>query len=399
MGATVQSILHKHFHHFAASHRLPIEQLAAAQRMRDCRTAALGGHVVGCPHGHVARIVYNSCRHRSCPLCSLLDRERWLDGWKERMLNCPHHHVIVTIPHFLLPLWRYNKRAVANALFWAASGALLELLGDAAYLGAVPGLLAALHTWGQALLVHVHLHVVVTAGGLTRAGGWENAKKSCLLPRKVLMIKIRGKFRSRLLRLLKKGELTLPPDTTAAYWLGQLNKAGRVDWNVKICERYRNGRTVATYLARYLKGGPLPPSRLLSCEQGTVRFRYRDNRDREASGKGKRKVANLPVDQFLGRLLEHVPEPNFQTVRGYGLYAGCKRAALDTARACLGQAAVELPEKPLSWQGFCKRLGHEEKASCPVCGVRLELLSRFERGRAPPSLKRWLSRAEERKAA
>jgi hypothetical protein len=253
MGLTIQTILQQYFDGFAQRRPLSLNMRRAAYRMRHCRTAAMGGHVVSCPEGHVHRVVYNSCRHRSCPQCSALPRESWLRHWKMRLLACPHFHVIFTTPHGLIPLWRYNKKRFAAALFMAASAALLELLGDAKYLGARVGLLAALHTWSQTLAAHVHLHVLVTAGGLTDGGRWQAAKKSCLLPRKVLMIVFRGKLRAKLLRALERGELAIPPDTSEAAVRSLLNRLGRVVWNVKILDRYAHGAGVATYLARYLR--------------------------------------------------------------------------------------------------------------------------------------------------
>lgn len=387
MPVTIQDILRRHLDQFVAGHSRPAYQLQAAWRLRDCRTAAMGGHVIGCPHGHVQRIAYNSCRHRSCPQCSALERERWLASWQAKLLDCPHHHVVFTVPHELLPLWRYNKELFTSGLFWAASQALLELLADAKYLGARVGLLAALHTWGQTLCEHVHLHVLVTSGGLTERGSWKRSTRSSLLPRQVLMIKFRGKLRQRLLRLLKQGRLKLPPETSKTQVRSQLNKLGRTPWNVKILERYRHGRGVATYLARYLKGGPLPSQRLLSCRNGIVRFSYRDNRDRQSDRRrGKRKQLPLPVETFLSRLLEHVPPPNLHTVRAYGLYASSKQADLNEARKCLGQPAWFATATTVSWQDLCDRAGQGESARCPVCGERLAVLAMFPRGREPPRL-------------
>jgi hypothetical protein len=110
MATSVQSILQEYFEQFAQNHPLSLQQRLAAERMRDCRTPALGGHVVGCPEGHVRTICCNSCRHRNCPLCSSFAREKWLAAWKERLLDCPHHHIVFTLPHELNPLWRYSKR-------------------------------------------------------------------------------------------------------------------------------------------------------------------------------------------------------------------------------------------------------------------------------------------------
>jgi hypothetical protein len=384
MGLTIQDILQQHFDDFAARHSLSPDMFQAAVRMRDCRTAAMGGHVNSCPDGHVDQIAYNSCRHRCCPQCNGLPRARWLAAWQERLLPCPHYHTIFTTPHELLPLWRYNKRSFADKLFQAASQALQELLDDPRYLGARAGLLAALHTWSQMLAGHVHLHILCTAGGLDAQGNWVEAKKSCLLPREVLMRKFRGKFRALLLKALRQGELKVPPDTTAARLRGLLNRLGRTVWNVKILPRYEHASGVATYLARYLKGGPIDNRRLLGMRDGQVLFRYRmpaaAGMDRTGQG-----IASLSLDEFLGRLLEHVPPRRLQTVRGYGLYSGNQHSHLDEAYRALGQVPPE-QQPPLSWQELCARAGQAEAGKCPVCGKPLISHSHFARGRAPPQL-------------
>jgi len=385
MSLTVQQILRKHFDDFAQRHSLSADMRWAACQMRDCRTAALGGHVLSCPNGCTQRIAYNSCRHRSCPQCSALPAEKWLDGWKQRLLDCPHVHSVFTTPHELLPLWRYNKRLFADLLFTSATCALRELLADEKYLGGKVGMLAALHTWSQTLAEHVHLHILVTAYGLSRDGDWLAAKKSCLLPRKVLMIVFRGKFRKSLLEALQRGELELPPGLSESRVRGLLNKVGRMAWNVKILERYDHGVGVATYLARYLKGGPIGNSRLVREQDGRIYFRRRVSSSAGESGRGRREITSLEVDAFLRRLLEHVPPKSYHTVRGYGLYCFNDHSRLNEARAAVGQSPVASPlPPPPSWQELCERLGHTESSRCPVCGERLESHSHFGRGRDPP---------------
>jgi hypothetical protein len=386
MRLTIQSLLQQHLEGFAAANPLSCDMLNAALRMRDCRTAALGGHVNSCPHGHVDQIAYNSCRHRSCPQCNGLTRARWLDGWKRRLLNAPHYHTIFTTPHELLPLWRYNKSGFADTLFAAASETLTELLADPKYLGARVGLLAALHTWSQTLAGHVHLHVLVTAGGLDDRGLWRTPVKSCLLPRKVLMFKFRGKFRAMLLKKLAGGELRLPPDTTEARTRSLLNKLGRSVWNVKILERYDHGGGVATYLAHYLKGGPISNRRLLAQRDGRVVFGYRIpvGADGDCNRHG---VTSLAVDEFLSRLLEHVPPRRFQTVRGYGLYSGNQHSRLGEAHAALGDEPPETVAEPLTWEAFCESAGAVHAGKCPQCGASLISHSHFRRGRSPPRLR------------
>lgn len=313
MSVTIQSLLQEHFTLLTTTRRLSKDMRNAAIRLRDCRTAAMGMHVKHCPDGHVSSIAYNSCRHRCCPVCNGLERQRWLHRWQTHLLPCPHHHVVFTIPHELLDLWRYNKQGVANILFAAAAQTLRQLLADPQFCGGQVGLLAGLHTWSQTLAAHVHLHVLVTAGGIDANQAWRPAVKNCLLPRKVVMIVFRGKFRDFTLKALKQGKLQLPPDTTHNHWINELNRLGRVPWNVKVFDRYQHGRGVVQYLARYLRGGAIGNARLLDCHEGQVRFRYRLPAS-PAADRTRQGIMLLTIIEFLMRYLEHVPPRGMQTV-------------------------------------------------------------------------------------
>lgn len=377
---SLQSIFRQSFERFTASQRLSLDQWRAAYAIMSCRTAALGGHRVSCPHGHQSHIAYNSCRHRSCPQCALLARESWLNAWSERLIDVPHFHVVFTTPHELNTLWRYNRRTFADALFAAATGALKKLLKDPKYLGAQPGMLAALHTWSQTLAAHVHLHVLVTAGGIDGQGRWRLPVKSCLLPRKVLMIIYRGKLRAELLKALQRGELNLPPDQSEHQARGLLNKLGRTTLNVKILDRYDHGVGVVTYLARYLQGGPISPHRFLSVTSQHVRFRCR--RGGQEAGDGQ---VNLKIDDFFRRLLNHVVPRSMRTVRGYGLYAGGQRQRLNVARQAHAQTPLsESPVQRIRWHELCAKLGKEAVSKCATCGARLIRHGHYYSGRPPP---------------
>src|SRR2546422_9015225 len=155
----------------------------------QCRTAALGGHIQACPDGHVLRVWYNSCRHRSCPQCAFLQTERWLALQQARLLACDHSHVIFTLPHALNPLWLANVPVMSTLLLQAVRETLDTLLADPTYLGAQPGIIAALHTWSQTLVLHPHLHLhgLVTGGGVTLAGQWVAVRHGFLLPVRVVM--------------------------------------------------------------------------------------------------------------------------------------------------------------------------------------------------------------------
>jgi hypothetical protein len=383
MALTVQNVFRKYLDSYLESCACSTEMRRAAVRIRACRTAELGWHSNTCPLGHYQDIAYNSCHHRCCPLCNTFPREQWLDAWKQRLLACPHHHIVFTTPQELVPLWRYNKALFATTLFAAASQSLLELLDDPQFLGARPGLLAALHTWSQTLAAHVHLHVLVTGGGLDADGNWIAAKKDCLLPRKVLMVKFRGKFRAMLLELLVGGKLTLPPDSKLNRWQSELNRLGRVAWTVKLMERYEHGTGVATYLANYLKGGPIGNKRLISDHNGEIKFRYRQPTS-EHGEVPRQGTIKLPAHEFISRFLEHVPPKGFQTVRGYGLYSGNQHSRLDDAHRALGSPPPQRPLARISWQAFIRSLGHTVVCTCPVCGAQLISETYRPRLRGPP---------------
>jgi Transposase zinc-binding domain/Putative transposase len=167
---TIQQIFREGYAAFERSHPLPGYVRKAVWALLACRTARLGGHIQACPEGHVERVWYNSCRHRLCPQCAWLQVERWLGSQKARLLACDHYHVIFTLPDELRGLWLANVRAMTTLLFATVHETLDDLLGDAQYLGACPGLIAALHTWSQTLVLHPHLHCLVTGRGLTGAG-------------------------------------------------------------------------------------------------------------------------------------------------------------------------------------------------------------------------------------
>ena len=207
---TLQTIFQDAFPAYAQTHPLPLHVRQAARALMQCRTAALGGHMQACPDGHVARVWYNSCRHRSCPQCAYLQTERWLTLQRARLLACDHSHAIFTLPHDLNPLWLANGAVMTTLLLQAVRDTLVALLADPQSLGAQPGLLAALHTWSQTLVLHPHLHCLVTGGGLTPDGHWKAVRNGFLLPARVVMAVFRGQRRDAIRRALTRGELVRP---------------------------------------------------------------------------------------------------------------------------------------------------------------------------------------------
>lgn len=357
---TIQSIFLIGYAAFEQNHRLPEFVRKAAHSIMACRTSALGGHIQSCPDGHFHRIWYNSCKHRMCPQCAFLQIQRWLTKQRARILKCDHYHVIFTIPDELHCLWRLNTKAMTHILFSCACDTLFELLEDKRYLGARPGIIATLHTWSKTLLLHPHIHCLVTGGGLTKLKEWLSVTNGYLLPFAVARDLFRGKVKDAIENALIKEELLLPHGVPPQQLINLLNKLGRKKWNVKICEKYSHGNGLLTYLARYLRGGPIGNSRIVKIEDGKVTFNY---------GREKVELMTLPTGEFIGRFLQHIPLPNSILVRSYGIYAPSKRDGLSLCREILGQGPVKEPDF-IDWQSsFEESDDHPEL--CPICGKRL----------------------------
>jgi Putative transposase/Transposase zinc-binding domain len=297
---TLQQILQRGYEAYERRHALPAYVRRAVWAILACRTAVLGGHVQRCPDGHFERVWYNSCRHRLCPQCAWVQTERWLAKQKARLLGCEHDHVIFTIPHELNDLWLANVAVMTQLLFASVHDTLLELLGDPKYLGAKPGIMATLHTWSQTLVLHPHIHALVTGGGLHAAGHWVAVRNGFLLPMRVVMVLFRGKLRAAIREGIAQGQLTLPEGKGRQQVENLLNKLGRQQWNVHLRERYPYGQGVLVYLARYLRGGPISNARLLSCDGQQVVFRY-EERAQGPGGQAQQRTMRLPLEQFIGR--------------------------------------------------------------------------------------------------
>jgi len=377
MDAVMRRLLREDFEALAKERRFPRQVWRAKELISRCRTAALGGHVQRCPHGHVERVWYNSCRHRSCPECAWTSVERWLDAQRARLLACEHFHVVFTLPHELHELWQWNERLMAGLLFRLGWAVLTELLEDERYLGATPGMVATLHTWGRTLTLHPHVHCLVTGGGVDEVGRWRAVRNGFLLPARVVCALFRGKYLAGLSTAYAQGALELPSGMEGCGFDRLVNRLGRKKWNVRVKERYADGEGVAKYLGRYVRGGPISQRRIEALSERTVTFRYRDHRD------GKTKRMTLSRAEFLRRWLMHVPPVGLHVVRSYGLYRGHCEAKRAAARAELGQTA-ELEPTRVPAKELLERRGFAGIVCCPTCGVSLVLARVLAAARGPP---------------
>ena len=378
MEATIGGIFRAHFDDYQKRYPQPLHKRKAVSAMQRCRTAGMGGHVQRCPHGHVSEVHYNSCKHRSCPRCSALPAQRWLTAYQTKLLDCDHYHAILTIPHYLIELWQCNQRLMGDLLFRCGVETLTELLADPRYLGAMVGILAALHTWGRDLIRHPHLHCLITGGGWTPDGQWVPVTGDYLLPYRVVRKVFRGKYVAGLRKAYAAGELQLPRGLSESAFDKLMGKVGRrVKWNTRICERYGHGVGVATYLARYLRGGPLRNQQIKRIEDGRVIFGFTDHRTQR---KAERR---LTLDEFMRRILWHIPEKGHHLVRHYGLYHAHKAPERARCRAHLGQLPEPVPVF-LDWQAYLERLDIAVVTRCPVCGAALEAVQIDPHQQSPP---------------
>ena len=371
----VADVIRQHGAAFLARHspRLTSEQRQALRDLGRCRTAALGGHLQRCGDCGHERPAYNSCRNRHCPKCQALVRAAWLEREAALLLPVAYHHVVFTLPAAVAALARTQPALLYEALFQTAAATLREGAANPRHLGAQIGVLMVLHTWGQTLQHHPHLHCVASGGGLAcNARGevdkdprWRACRPGFFLPVRVLSRLFRGKFLAWLRQAFASGQLDGWADSAAfTRWLTPLHGA---DWVVYAKPPFGGPERVLKYLARYTHRVAISNHRLVKSEDGQVTFRYQDYADA-----GRLKTMTLPAAEFLWRFVQHVLPKGFVKVRHYGLLANrhreeklslCRRLLLvETVTAQL--AAGEPDEREPT------AIEPARVQCCPQCGSR-----------------------------
>jgi len=350
--------------------RIRFQQLKVMQAILHCRTAALGGHIDICPRcGGDKTISYNSCRNRHCPKCQAQARQRWIAARKQELLETRYFHVVFTLPHELHSLILQNEAELYNLLFRTVADTLLEVAANPEHLGAEIGFFGILHTWGQNLLFHPHIHCVIPGGGLASDHThWIHPRYPFFLPIKVLSKVFRGKFVDGLKRALRQGRLTFAgaiermaePKCFAAF----LRTLFRQDWVVYAKPAFGGPEQVLRYLGRYTHRVAISNHRLLAFDGRHVTFRWRDY----AHG-NKQRLMTVAADEFIRRFLVHVLPKGFVRIRHFGFMANYQRSAsLKLCRQLLGMAPVPHPTEIVpstsSW-------------ICPRCGGLMTILERL----------------------
>ena len=360
----VADIFRQYGEAYRSAHSLSLSQLKAMSAIENCRTAQLGGHVDGCDACNHIQISYNSCRNRHCPKCQNLTKERWVEDRKIDLLPIPYFHVVFTLPDDLNELALRNKKEMYALLLKASAETLQELSEDPKYLGAQIGFISILHTWGQNLMDHPHVHCIVTGGGLSAdQTKWVASNPTFFLPVKVMSRLFRGKF----LNYFRKAQLKQP-------WQGisspiEFQKKVTIlynkEWVVYCKHPFKNAEHVLIYLGRYTHKVAIGNQRITNVSDGKVTFQWRDYKNNHQN-----KEMVLDVFEFIRRFLLHILPAGFIKIRHYGILSSRNKVSkLKKSKKLLKlpEATTEVPKKKETWVDIVIRLTQKDPTICPIC--------------------------------
>lgn len=366
----IQYLLTKHFPDYQQKHKQSLRVLRAIEPQIRCRTAAEGTSHYICAEDGEHKEIHHSCRNKGCTVCGKKRQADWLETQKERLLNCEHYHVVTTIPHEYQRLWLYNRGWFIQAHFESTSETLKALLEGSTHQGkkyqgrleAETGFISTLHTWGRSLNLHPHIHVLITAGGLTKEGDWKSVANDYLLPVKQVKALYRGKFQSKIKAFLLSDEVKIPQGETQASLLKLHGELYKKEWSVRIQEKYGHGKGVLIYLSRYLGSSPLKAEQItLINHHKEVLFRYKSHRTQQVE------TLRLSIEDFLKKYLVHQAEPRIHSIRYYGLYASSSLRKRASCEQHLGKA----PYQTEAGRKYILAEPHEVLCSC--CGKAMGL--------------------------
>ena len=380
----VADIFRRNAAHYLCEHgsRVNRDQRRAIGAIEACRTAALGGHVEECTDCGHTQIAYNSCRNRHCPKCQGSAARRWLEARRAELLDVPYFHVVFTLPTAIAEIAYFNKAVVYGLLMRTVADTLKIIAADAKHLGAEIGGIGVLHTWGQTLTHHPHVHCIIPGGGLTRTESndnndeqWISCRPNFFLPVRVLARLFRRLFLQRLAKAHSKlvfpGKLRELGSKTAL--TAYLTPLARANWVVYAKPPFGGPDQVLAYLSRYTHRVAISNSRLISANEASVTFRYKDYRQ---NGRKRFKTMTLPANEFIRRFLQHVLPKGFRRIRHFGFLANSHRTAKITRiRTLIRQVTDHRKPDPDNESNADTDNHHRDKPmSCPCCGGVMRLV-------------------------
>ena len=365
---------------------MSLGQLRVMSAIERCRTAALGGHITRCEGCDRDEISYNSCRNRHCPKCQAAAAYDWLEARRQELLPVPYYHVVFTLPAPIAAIAYTNKAAIYNALFKAASEALITIAANPRHLGAKIGVTMVLHTWGSALTHHPHVHCIVPGGGIALDDSrWIACRKGFFLPVRVLSRIFRRLMIEKLRALHAADALRFFGDhaglADAAAFNAFLKPCAKTEWVVYAKRPFAGPEQVLSCLARYTHRVAIGNSRLVAFDGRRVTFKVKDYRKDGAARYG---VMTLDAAEFIRRFLLHVVPDGFHRIRHYGLFAnGHRGESIAKARVLLGVGAPPGTSDIASSNAAATNAEAPEPKRCTACGGRMILVENFQRGSMP----------------
>lgn len=343
-------------------------QRKAAYAILNCKSGRLGINLSQCVDCGHTELRNNSCRNRNCPNCQAIQKEIWVDKRRAEVIDSPYFHVIFTIPHDLNPLVYCNQKLLYSLFHKCCAETLLELSADKKYLGATPGIIQVLHTWNQELDYHIHMHCIISGGGLTREHKVRNSQKSFFIPVYVLRDKFKGKFLARLDKLYQKGSLVFSSSCkrlrNSYGWKELLNSLYEKDWCPFIKETFNGFGNAIEYLGRYTHKIAVSNSRILSIDEKQVAFSARG-----LEPGAPRRTVTLSNMEFIRRYLMHVLPSGFQKIRYYGfLNNRCKAENLKLIFTLQGHQRFKARYTNLTIAELLKNVWNVNISICPACG-------------------------------
>ncbi len=370
--STVNAAFKQFYPIYQDNHSPTTQQEKAALSIMRCRTKDLGGHVCSCDRCDHMEVHYNSCRNRHCPLCQGVTKAVWVDQRCGDIINAPYFHIVFTVPQELHSLIYQNQKLLYDLMHKSVSETLTELAWDPKYLGAQPGYFCVLHTWGEDLHYHPHIHVVMMAGGLTKHNKWQSSSKKFFIPVKVLSKKFRGKYLHYLKQYYRQGLLDLYNFGTQRF-KNTLNDCYAINWYSYCKPPFSGPLAVIKYLGRYTHRIAIANSRIVSVDEQTVTFKVKDKKNAKES-----KALTLQGNEFIRRFLMHVLPKGFFKVRYYGVLSPRNKKT----KLALCRKLTDSPlYKPLfaglkTIEIVCILLGRDVTL-CPVCKLgQLKITSR-----------------------
>lgn len=368
---TIQHIFQRFYPAYIEKYKPTFEQQKVARNIINCKTGAYGANISECENCGNKQIHYNSCRNRCCPMCQAIPKEKWIDKRREDVLDAPYFHVVFTLPEELNIVIYHNQKLLYELLYKAASETLSDLSKDKKYLGAEIGFISILHTWGSSLVYHPHLHVIVLGGGLDEDNRWKDKGSEFFLPVKVIGVLFRGKYMQGLKELWKTDQLVFH-DGSEKYrnhyeMQSLIDDCYSKTWASYSKKTFNGAMSVINYLGRYTHRIAISNNRIMSMDEKSVTFRYKDYKD-----EGTQKVMTISGVEFIRRFLMHVPPRKFVRIRHYGvLSTRSKGKKLVTCRNQLGCKRYLSRLKDKTVADVVKILYKIDICTCKSCGHRL----------------------------